>query len=417
MSARTGPLRAAVLVTGDEVLGGRVTEANAAHLARSLAAQGGLVERTLIVGDRLDTVRDAVRALRASGIELLCVTGGLGPTYDDLTMQAVAAATGRGLELDHEALALVEERSRGIRRQMQIADADLDAMRRKQATLPVGAIMLPPVGTAPGCVVADADGLVVVLPGPPNELQPMWEAACAGGPVHDLLARVEARPARTIRTWSVVEAELMTALNRLPEADLATIGTYTRSGELEIVVPEQGADAVIALLRDSFGDAVFAEHGELVEDIVAAALVGRRERLAVAESCTGGGLGARLTARVGASEWFDGGVIAYDNRVKHDVLGVPETVLASDGAVSEASAIAMAEGARRLTGAHWAVSITGIAGPGGGTPDKPVGLVWIGVAGEASHAVRHRFWSRDREAIRARAQTTALHALRIALMS
>lgn len=413
MNAAT--VRAAVVVTGDEVLGGRVFEKNAAFIARQLATRGVVLERTVIVGDTRGTIAQTITELIASGIRLLCVTGGLGPTYDDLTMQAVADATGRNLALDASALEMVRERSRGVRRQMHITDSELEAMRRKQATLPEGADVLAPVGTAPGCVLVHGRCVIVVLPGPPAESQPMWDQALIEPAVADLLGSVTATPQRILRTWGVVESELMTALNTLPQGALARIGTYTRSGELEIVSPAELADQVTEVLEAHFPGSVFANDGEQVEEMVASLLVASSERLAVAESCTGGGLGARLTTLPGASSWFDGGVIAYSNAVKESLLGVPTDILERHGAVSVECAAAMADGARAATGAQWGVSITGIAGPDGATADKPVGTVCIGIAGPTTTATMTRFWGRDRESIRLRAQTAALHHLRWAL--
>lgn len=410
-------VRAAVVVTGDEVLGGRVSEKNAAFIARQLATRGVILERTVIVGDTRAAIAQTIAELIAGGIRLLCVTGGLGPTYDDLTMQAVADATGRDLALSTAALEMVRERSRGVRRQMQISDDELEAMRRKQATLPEGSDVLAPIGTAPGCVLVHGMCVVVVLPGPPAEAQPMWDQALAEPALASLFGSVTATPQRILRTWGVVESELMTALNTLPEEDLARIGTYTRAGELEIVTPAEITVTVAAVLEAHFPGAVFAHDGEQVETMVAALLGARAERLAVAESCTGGGLGARLTSLPGASSWFDGGVIAYSNAVKQSLLGVSPDILERYGAVSVECAAAMAEGARTATGAEWGVSITGIAGPDGGTDDKPVGTVCIGIAGPTTTATSTRFWGRDRESIRLRSQTAALHHLRWALQS
>lgn len=189
----------------------------------------------------------------------------------------------------------------------------------------------------------------------------------------------------------MVESELMTALNTLPQGALARIGTYTRSGELEIVSPAELADQVTEVLEAHFPGSVFANDGEQVEEMVASLLVASSERLAVAESCTGGGLGARLTTLPGASSWFDGGVIAYSNAVKESLLGVPTDILERHGAVSVECAAAMADGARAATGAQWGVSITGIAGPDGATADKPVGTVCIGIAGPTTTATMTRF--------------------------
>lgn len=411
-------MRAAVLVTGDEVLGGRVGERNAGFLARSLAERGVTVQRTLIVGDAPDEVRDGLRALIDLGVDLVCTTGGLGPTYDDLTMAAVAEATGRLLQLDTAALAMVEERSRSVARRLIVDDADLDRMRRKQAALPQGAAVLPPIGTAPGCMLTHGGTLIVVLPGPPWELQGMWDTALTMAPLAGLVARSAGVPTRTFRLWSVFEAELVPVLDPLGAEALGRIGTYTREGELEIVVPASLATEVGGLLAHHFGAALFATDDRHVDALVAEALVERGETLAVGESCTGGGLGARLTAMPGASEWFAGGAITYSNATKTALLGVDPAVIERYGAVSAECVVEMADGARRVTGATWGVAITGIAGPDGGTPDKPVGLVWIGVADPegALHAYEHRLLRADRERVRRRAQTTALHHLRIALV-
>lgn len=409
-------MRAAVLVTGDEVLLGRVAERNAGFLARTLAQHGIPVMRTLVVGDSLDEVEDGLTALIDLGVDVVCTTGGLGPTYDDLTMAAVARATGRPLQLDAQALAMVEERTRSVARRLNVGSDDLDRMRRKQAMLPRDARVLPPIGTAPGCTLVHDDTLVVVLPGPPWELTGMWQAALSSGPLADLLGRSTSPPTQTFRLWSVFEAELVPVLDSLGAAALDRIGTYTREGELEIVVPEELAHVVGDLLTGHFADALFATDDRQVDAIVAAALIDRGETLAVGESCTGGGLGGRLTAIAGASEWFVGGAITYSNQAKTALLGVAPAILASHGAVSRECVLQMADGARSATGATWGVGVTGIAGPDGGTADKPVGLVWIGVAGpDGAHAHEHRLVRADREGVRRRAQTAALHHLRIAL--
>lgn len=409
-------MRAAILVTGDEVLGGRVAERNAGYLARSLARHGIPVQRTLIVGDTPSEVQDGLAALLALDVDLVCTTGGLGPTYDDMTMAAVADATGHPLQLDHDALAMVERQSRSVARRLSVDPADLDRMRRKQAMLPGGATVLPPIGTAPGCALRHGRALIVVLPGPPWELEGMWETALADGPLATLVASQADAPTRTFRLWSVFEAELVPVLDRLGDAALDQIGTYTREGELEIVVPDALAEQVGTLLATHFGEALFATDDRHVDALVAALLIDRGETLAVGESCTGGGLGGRLTAIAGASDWFVGGAITYANDAKVAILGVDPDVIATEGAVSAACVAQMAVGARRITGATWGVGITGIAGPGGGTPDKPVGLVWIGVAGPAGVTTHEqRLVRADREGIRRRAQSAALHHLRVAL--
>jgi nicotinamide-nucleotide amidase len=410
-------MRAAVLVTGDEVLGGRVSERNAGFLARSLATRGIATHRTLVVGDAPSEIQEGLEALLALEVDLICTSGGLGPTHDDLTMAAVAVVTGQPLELDAEALALVESRSRSVRLRRGVDASDLDRMRRKQATMPHGATVLPPIGTAPGCALSHNGTLIVVLPGPPWELERMWQAALAEGPLADLVGRSTAMPTQTFRLWSVFEAELVPVLETLDTAALDQIGTYTREGELEIVVPATLAPRVGELLAAHFGTALFATDDRHVDALVADALLARGETLAVGESCTGGGLGARLTAMPGASAWFVGGAITYSNKAKTALLGVDPEVIARDGAVSEECVLQMAAGARRATGASWGVAITGIAGPDGGTVEKPVGLVWIGIADPGGGVRAHELQAlrADREAIRRRAQTSALHHLRVAL--
>ena len=357
------------------------------------------------------------RTLIDLDVDVVCTTGGLGPTYDDLTMAAVAQVTGRPLQLDPTALAMVEERSRSVARHLAVDDEDLDRMRRKQAMLPRGATVLPPIGTAPGCTLMYGNTLIAVLPGPPWELQGMWHAALTSQPLVDLVATSAGVPTRTFRLWSVFEAELVPVLDPLGPEVLDRIGTYTREGELEIVVPASMATEVGELLAHHFGAALFATDDRHVDEIVAQTLTENGQTLAVGESCTGGGLGARLTAMPGASAWFVGGAITYSDAAKTALLGVDPAVIQRHGAVSAECVVQMADGARTVAGASWGVAITGIAGPDGGTPDKPVGLVWIGVADPdgAVHAHEHRLLRADREGVRRRAQTTALHHLRVAL--
>jgi len=407
--------RSAILVTGDEVLGGRVRDRNGPYLTRDLLARGVIVERIVFVGDRLDELGEALTALARLDVDLICVTGGLGPTADDRSMDAVARFCGVPLEVDAGALAMVDARSRGISRGRATVD-ELAAMRRKQAMLPRGATVLPPVGTAPGCVARRGGTTIVVLPGPPFELTRMWTAAVTDGPLAGVLPADATPTARTFRLWWVFEADLMSALGVLPGDVVERVGTYTREGELEVVVPMADAPAVEAVLRDAFGAALFASDGDEVGEMIARRLIERGERLAVAESCTGGMLGARLTDLPGASRWFDGGVVSYADHVKTGLLGVDPGAIADAGAVSERVARAMAEGARDATGADWGVSITGIAGPDGGSDAKPVGTVWVGLAGpDGTQATLTNVRYGDRDIIRRRAVAVALHRLRIAL--
>lgn len=406
---------ASIVVTGDEVLAGRVRDANGPFLSADLGARGVSVTRLTGVGDRWDHLVGVLGEQLAQGPSLLVVTGGLGPTADDRTMEAIAHVAGVPLVLSPAAHAMVRERVRAVRRQ-RMSEDEFERVQAKQAHLPDGATVLPPVGTAPGCVLTVAETVIVVLPGPPNELIPMWTDAVGSGVLAERLADVAAGDERMMRLWWVSEAELMAAFGDLDAASVARIGTYTRHGELEIAVPADLGPGVEEVLRRHFGSALFALGGEEVDQIVATALRADGATLAVAESCTGGALGARIVARAGASDWFAGGVISYSNDVKVRALGVDPAAIATDGAVSERVAVQMADGARTATGADWGVSITGVAGPGGGTDDKPVGTVWIGVAGpEGTDAERFTFPATSRDVIQRRAVTAALHRLRIRL--
>lgn len=405
-------------MTGDEVLRGRIQERNASVIARSLEAAGVLLERVEIVGDDLGALAGAIRGHLAAGIDLLCVTGGLGPTHDDLTMEAVALATGRPLALDPAALEMVVAQTALLVRD----PASLRAASEKQATLPSGARPLPPAGTAPGAALVHDGAVVVVLPGPPWELEAMWRAALPEPPVAQVIAR-GGRPAeRTLRLFAVMESRAVDALDRLDRDawERLAVGICARDAELEITVRGDpadawAADALEARLADAFGPALYSTDGATLDETVARDLLAARQTVAVAESCTGGGLGARLTARPGSSAYMLGGVIAYSDAVKRDVLGVDPALLAAHGAVSAPVAEAMAAGARRLTGSDWALSVTGVAGPGGGTPDKPVGLVFTGLAGPGGTSAREHRLRGDRAAVRDRSAALALHALRLAL--
>lgn len=408
--------RAALVVTGTEVLEGRVRDENGAAVAQSLTAHGVSVERITVVGDGLDDITGAVGQALASGVDLVVTTGGLGPTHDDRTMEAVAAATGRGLQLDAEALELVHRALRAV--PARASDEVREIGARKQATLPEGAVVLPPAGTAPGAVIDTGGCIAVVLPGPPWECAAGWHEALQ---VHAVARVVGAEPGSApleLRMAGVVESEFMDALRVLDPDDLGlVVGVCARPGELEVTVrpPGPAADGFVAGLDQAFPGAIFSRDGSRVEEVVGRLLAGRASTLGTAESCTGGMIGARLTAVPGASGWYAGGVVSYSNAVKESALGVPERLLREHGAVSEPVAAAMATGARRHLACDWAISVTGIAGPGGGTADKPVGLVYIGIAGPHDVRVRELRLHGDRERIRQRSSTIALHLLREAL--
>lgn len=409
-------MRAAVVVTGTEVLEGRVRDENGAMIGADLAAAGVSLTRTIVVGDGLDDIRDAVGLALSGGVDLVVVTGGLGPTHDDRTMEAVAHASGSRLVEDPAALALV----RAALEQVPVRGPHAARERgaRKQAQVPEGAVVLPPAGTAPGAVVDAGGPVVAVLPGPPWECRAAWEEARRVPAVSRVLDAAGGGAPRELRMAGVVESEFMQVVDESdPEGRGLVVGVCARPGELEVTLRPPGpeADAFTALLEARFPGAIFSRDGAGVEEVVGRLLAERGQALATAESCTGGMIGARLTAVAGASAWYRGGVVSYSDDAKHAVLDVPRSMLEEHGAVSGPVARQMARGARAALGAEWAVAVTGIAGPGGATAQKPVGLVYVCVTGPGHDEVRELRLHGDRERIRMRSATIALHLVRQAL--
>jgi nicotinamide-nucleotide amidase len=418
--------RAGIVVTGTEVLTGRVADRNGPWLAEQLRLLGVDVGHVVVVGDRPEDLLEALRFLAGTGVPLVITSGGLGPTADDLTAEIVGDFQGRPSAVDPE----LEQRIGGLVERLMARRgwrADPDAMAagvRKQARVPRGATVLEPVGTAPGLVVPPPEGstgpTVLVLPGPPSELQGMWPAAVAAEATQRALTgRAELRQ-ETVRLWGTLEAQLAATL-REHDDELAglEITTCLREGELEIVTrfapdAQPAYDRLAALLAEEYRDSLFST-GPTVDDLVAGALADRGLTIATAESCTGGLLAARLTSRPGSSAWVLGGVAAYANSAKEQLLDVPAAVLAEHGAVSPEVAAALADGARARFGADIGVGITGIAGPGGGTADKPVGTVHLCVTGPDGREARSLLLPGSRSAVRERSVTMAMHLLRTLL--
>ena len=409
-------MRAALVVTGTEVLEGRVKDENGAMVASSLAAAGVQVDRITVVGDGLDDIRAAVAAALGSGVDLVVTTGGLGPTHDDRTMEAVALAAGLPMRLDADALEMVRA---AIATVPARASAEIrEQGARKQATLPEGSVALPPPGTAPGAVLRAQGTVVVVLPGPPWECAASWHAARAVPEVASIMGSEPGAAPLELRLANVVESEFMQAIEQAdPEDDGLVVGVCARPGELEVTVRPPGptADAFVAFLEREFPGAIFSRDGATVEQVIGDLLRGRGEMLGTAESCTGGLIGARLTDVPGSSGWYAGGVVSYSNAVKESALGVPGAMIERHGAVSAEVAEAMARGALHRLGCDWSIAVTGVAGPGGGTPDKPVGLVYVAVGRPDGVEVRELRLHGDRERIRMRSSTLVLHLLRTAL--
>ncbi|MEU2347731.1 competence/damage-inducible protein A [Modestobacter sp. NPDC049651] len=419
-------VRAGIVVTGTEVLTGRVADRNGPWLAEQLRQLGVDVGSVVVVGDRAADLYAALGFL-AAGNDLVITTGGLGPTADDLTAQVVADHQGRPVHLDPA----LEQRIAGIVARLTAARGwatepeSTAAATAKQAQVPDGATVLEPVGTAPGLVVPPAAGRtgppVVVLPGPPPELQGMWPAVLAAEPVRRVLAGAGELRQETLRLWRTPESELAETLRRVDDQLTGLeVTTCLRDGELEIVTrfaPDAAPayDRLVAAVRTDFGATLFSE-GPDVDALVAGALADRGLTLAVAEADTGGALSARLSARAGASRWFLGGVAAYADAAKRELLGVPAGTLDTHGAVSPEVAAALADGARARFGADVGIGVTGIAGPGGGTPGKPVGTVHLVAVGPDGSASRSLVVGGGREAFRQRTTTVSLQLVRSLLL-
>ncbi|WP_396928817.1 competence/damage-inducible protein A [Mycolicibacterium sp.] len=416
-------VRAGIVVTGTEVLTGRVADRNGPWVADRLLELGVELAHITICGDRPADIEAQLRFLAAEGVDLIVTTGGLGPTADDMTVEIVARFCGRELELDAE----LEAKIAAILKHLmaRFTDIDFDAVRaanRKQAMVPVGAHVLDPVGTAPGVVVPGSP-TVLVLPGPPRELQAMWPAAVADDAFQQAIAGRTVYSQDTVRMFGLAEsglAETLREAESLPGFAELEITTCLRRGEVEMVTRYEPHSApayaqLMDLIRARHGEMVFSEDGSLVDDQVAGLLAGRR--IATAESCTAGLLAARLTDRAGSSAYVAGAVVAYANEAKVDVLGVDRALIDSCGAVSQEVAEAMAAGALRRFGADTAVAITGIAGPGGGTQAKPVGTVWFCVMlGDGTTVSRSVRLPGERADIRERSTTVAMHLLRRTLL-
>ena len=409
-------VRAAVLVTGSEILIGRTVDTNSSFIARALDGLGVRLERIVAVDDRESEIVAALSGLLKSGVDLVFTSGGLGPTHDDRTVACVAQVAGVEMVLDEPTLAQIDAIVAEFARARGVEAAGFARGNRKQATVPAGAEVLPPVGTAPGVIMPVGDQRIVVLPGPPVELARMWPTAVASPLVAPLLAG--GLPRKVLRMYGVPESTIADAFQDLGGDTGGTETTICASrAEIEVVIrhPEAAADAaehLAAGFRERFGRAVFSEGPATLEAIVLDALRAQGRTLATAESCTAGLVAARLAGVPGASDVLLGGIVAYANEVKHALLGVPAGLLAEHGSVSPEVARAMAEGARRATGADVAVSVTGVAGPGGGTAAKPVGLVYLHVSADGVDRPLERRFPGPRENVRDWSATAALHLVR-----
>ena len=434
MSARAG-----IVITGTEVLSGIIADRNGPWLSERLRELGVELAHILIVGDRREDMAAALRFLASENVQLIVTSGGLGPTADDLTTEVVADFAGRPMVLD-EAL---EQRIAAIvapiaQRWPNVDRAAMARGTRKQAHVPEGATVLEPVGTAPGVVVPPLDGgsdpatsgsdpatrpqqpTVVVLPGPPRELQPMWAAARRTDAFRGAIAGATEYEQAILRLMGIPESEIAETLVVAEHSGLdlspLEITTCLRRGEIEIAtLYEPGAEAAYAafveFIRVRHAAQLFSEDGSTIDEQVAKLLKGHK--LGLAESCSGGLLAARITSVPGASDYFAGSAVTYSYEAKEELLGVPKELLEEFGAVSPECAEAMAKGALKAFDADVAVSITGIAGPGGALPDKPVGFVCFNaMLADGTSVARSPVIPGDRADIRERSGLVAMHLLR-----
>ena len=409
--------RAALVVTGSELVRGERTDRNGPFLAAEALKHGLEPVRITIVGDNPFELEAALRD--GLDADACFVSGGLGPTHDDRTVEMLARAAGLELVVDEALEEQIGAVSRAVAERLRRPSADFEAGVRKQATRPAPAVSIGLAGTAPGLVFRARSGcVVVVLPGPPVELQRLWPNALASEPMRELLARTTPPDRRVLRLFGLSESAVARALEEAGgDGDGVEVTICAREFEIHVdVVVEHGAtsraDALEAELGARLEQWVFSRDERSVEEHVLGLARARGLTIATAESCTGGLVAARLTRVPGSSETFLGGIVAYANAVKTAELDVPEALLAEHGAVSSEAAEAMAEGARRRLGADVAVAVTGVAGPGGGTEEKPVGLVHLHVSGPDGARARALDVPGDRDQVRARATATALHFLR-----
>jgi nicotinamide-nucleotide amidase len=413
--------RAAIVVTGSELVRGDRHDRNGPFLAAELTRLGVEVERIAIVGDGPNDLEQALR--QGFGADLCVVTGGLGPTHDDRTVEVVARTAGKELLVDEGLQREIEAISRLIAERLRRPYADFTTGVRKQATLPAGGVSLGLAGTAPGIVLQASECAVVVLPGPPRELRRLWPRALETAEVRGVLARTPVRERIALRFFGTPESAVARALEEAGgDGDGVEATICARDFEIHVdLVVETGAEgraaAIAESLRGSLGKYLFGEDERTVAEIVLDLCRAEGLALASAESCTGGLVASRLTSVPGASDVFLGGVVAYADGVKEDELGVPRALLERYGAVSAEVAEAMARGARKRLGADVAVAVTGVAGPGGGTEDKPVGLVFVHALGPGGGEARRSELPGDREMVRGRATATALHLVRRLLES
>jgi len=401
-------MTAEIISVGTELLLGQIVDTDAAHLAGVLPEYGVSCTNRQTVGDNLERLTKAIE-IALSRSEIVFTIGGLGPTQDDLTREGIAKALDEELVQDDRIL----ER---LRKLFAYRNIPWTESQVRQAMRPsCSAAIENPNGTAPGLICEKGGKTIVALPGPRGEFVPMVE-----GPIREFLSNLQTGQviiSRIVKTAGIGESMVEEKIRGLIGGENPTVAPYAHPGEVHLRLTARAstiaeADLLLApveaSVKEILGDAVYGGKEDQLESVVLRLLTERKQTLAVAESCTGGGLGERLTRVSGSSAAFLGGVISYANEVKEDFLGVSVETLNANGAVSRECAIEMAEGVRRRLRADWGISITGVAGPKGGTPKKPVGLVYIGISGPDGTKVEEYRFQGNRENIRLRAVQNAL---------
>ncbi len=407
-------MRVEIITIGNELTTGEIVDTNAVFLADLLTQNGFWVTCITTIGDQEDLIQDALLRARDHA-EAVVVSGGLGPTADDLTTRAAARAVGQELELNQEALRAIRERF--ARRGME-----MPLSNEKQACFPKGAEMIPnPMGTAPGFILRHKGVVYFFLPGVPRELKHLFQESVLPFLERERKEKTWVR-SRTLKLFGLSESAIADRLKDLDPAPYAAILAFLpRSPENHVKITVTGAvraevernlEALEGLIRERLAGWIFAVNQETLEEIVGGLLRSSQATLAVAESCSGGLVAHRLTNVPGSSDYFDRGVVAYSNRAKVEILHVPEEILASVGAVSAPVAEKMAEGVRQISRSTIGLGITGIAGPGGGSAEKPVGTVFIALATpEGTVSKKYQLWG-SREQIKAVSAQTAIDLVR-----
>lgn len=404
-------MRTEIIAVGTELLLGEIVNTDAPMIAQGLAELGIGVYFQTVCGDNPDRLKSVLEVAKQRA-DLIITTGGLGPTADDLTKETIAAAFGKGLVRDEESMARLREHFKG---------RTMTKNNEKQADVPEGGTVFQnDWGTAPACAFEGEGCLVIMLPGPPRECTPLFREK-----VMPFLEkrRGGALCSRYVKVFGMGESEMASRLSRQMDTwENPTAAPYAKEGECLVRITAMGKDKEEAFamtepavreVRQVLGDVVYGVDVDSLEQVVVREMTARGLTLATAESCTGGLMGKRITDVPGASACYLGGVVSYQNEVKENLLGVRHETLITKGAVSEDTACQMAEGVRKALGADIGISTTGVAGPGGGTPEKPVGLIYVGISTkDKTWAVRILRPRQSRESLRRLASSTAFDLVR-----